>query len=283
MLSFMSGRRISATLAAVILMAAPCGNAAADGPALYVAWSVDSGPMNGTWPPGTNLGDGSFEYSGSSVDPATGLTLSWDVTAGPGMFIDGSVSIWNELPGTIDVAAHITLPVGNWIPVESELSAFVALGLTTGQGGGQIDSIPTIPYVWDTVIDGRSVGPATSLFAHPFQVWHSGASSSSTTAQYGIPTPVIGPPVLDSLGYDINFQLSDNDFASVSTMAFAGSSTCLGDVDFDDQVDVVDLTALIAAWGDCSQEVPCSEDFDASGTVDVGDLLVLLGHWGPCP
>ncbi len=281
MVSFTSVRMFGAIVGAVILAAG--GSALAEGPPLYLGWSIDGGPTNGTWPPGVSAGGGSFEYTGSAVDPQTGLTLSWDLTSGPVMQFNGFVSIWNELPDTIEVAVEIVRPVGNGIPVQTELSAFVAIGLTTGQGGGQIDSNPAFPFVWDTVIDGKVVGPATSLFAHPFQVWHSGAGTSSTTAQYGMPTPVPGPPVLGSAGYDLRFVLSDGDLGAVTTILSAGAATCLGDVNFDDEVGIIDLTSVIGAWGACGAEGLCTEDIDANGAVDVVDLLIVLEHWGPCP
>jgi hypothetical protein len=54
---------------------------------------------------------------------------------------------------------------------------------------------------------------------------------------------------------------------------------CPGDINGDDVVDVVDLLALLSAWG--QSDVP--EDLDGDGIVGVGDLLTLLASWGPCP
>lgn len=44
-------------------------------------------------------------------------------------------------------------------------------------------------------------------------------------------------------------------------------------------VDVNDLLAVLATWGDFGN--PC--DVDGSGVVDVNDLLAVLAAWGPCP
>lgn len=55
---------------------------------------------------------------------------------------------------------------------------------------------------------------------------------------------------------------------------------CTGDIDGDNDVNVIDLLALIGAWGPCDT---CTEDLDANGTVDVIDLLALIGAWGACP
>ena len=56
-------------------------------------------------------------------------------------------------------------------------------------------------------------------------------------------------------------------------------STCSGDFNDDQCVDVPDLLSLLGQWGACSA---CPEDLDASGAVDVEDLLMLLGSWGAC-
>jgi hypothetical protein len=49
-----------------------------------------------------------------------------------------------------------------------------------------------------------------------------------------------------------------------------------GDINGDGDVDVVDLLALLNAWGDCGD---CPEDLDGNGVVDVVDLLALLNAW----
>jgi hypothetical protein len=51
-------------------------------------------------------------------------------------------------------------------------------------------------------------------------------------------------------------------------------------------VDVSDLLALLASWGQCGSPVCCPGDIAPDGgndTVDVSDLLALLAAWGQCP
>jgi hypothetical protein len=55
---------------------------------------------------------------------------------------------------------------------------------------------------------------------------------------------------------------------------------CPGNVNGDCDVNVLDLLALLAAWGPCPG---CPEDVNGDGIVDVLDLLELLAAWGPCP
>ncbi len=57
---------------------------------------------------------------------------------------------------------------------------------------------------------------------------------------------------------------------------------CIGDIDGDGVVNVVDLLILLATWGDCPDPGDCFGDLDGNGTVDVIDLMMLLAAWGPC-
>ncbi|MCH8153323.1 MAG: hypothetical protein IH830_13235 [Planctomycetes bacterium] len=55
---------------------------------------------------------------------------------------------------------------------------------------------------------------------------------------------------------------------------------CLADLDGDSSVGILDLLALLPAWGTDPGGPP---DFDGDGTVGILDLLTLLANWGPCP
>jgi hypothetical protein len=56
--------------------------------------------------------------------------------------------------------------------------------------------------------------------------------------------------------------------------------TCGADINCDGVVDVTDLLAVIAAWGDCPEEAACPEDINGDGVVDVTDLLAVIAGWG---
>jgi hypothetical protein len=56
------------------------------------------------------------------------------------------------------------------------------------------------------------------------------------------------------------------------------SPDCPADINGDDTVDVLDLVAVITAWGESA--VP--EDINGDGIVDVLDLLEVITAWGPC-
>ena len=53
--------------------------------------------------------------------------------------------------------------------------------------------------------------------------------------------------------------------------------TCAGDIDGDGTVGVLDLAALLAAWGGTG-----AADFDGSEEVDARDLAIILDAWGAC-
>ena len=59
----------------------------------------------------------------------------------------------------------------------------------------------------------------------------------------------------------------------------SGGPPCPADVNGDQTVDVLDLLAVLAAWGATSGP----EDINGDGIVNVLDLLELLANWGPCP
>ena len=53
---------------------------------------------------------------------------------------------------------------------------------------------------------------------------------------------------------------------------------CPADIDGNDSVDVLDLIALITAWGTDDPAADITDD----GTVDVNDLVALIVAWGAC-
>ena len=86
----------------------------------------------------------------------------------------------------------------------------------------------------------------------------------------------------------------DDGVAHVDMGSFERFFTCCADVAaFDHNVNVTDLLALLAAWGDCPDPckiVPCTinkpdtcpADIFRDCNVNVTDLLIILGAWGSC-
>ncbi len=57
---------------------------------------------------------------------------------------------------------------------------------------------------------------------------------------------------------------------------------CPWDLDGSGDVGILDLLALLAAWGPCQVCVPAC-DLDGDCNVGILDLLILLANWGLCP
>lgn len=62
---------------------------------------------------------------------------------------------------------------------------------------------------------------------------------------------------------------------------------CTSDINADGLVNVTDLLAVIAAWGECEFPGNCPPDIapaatGGDGIVNVSDLLAVIASWGPC-
>jgi len=95
---------------------------------------------------------------------------------------------------------------------------------------------------------------------------------------------------LDAGSYDC--MLSSAECSSVTsstaTLAVSGTCpTCPADMNADAAVDVVDLLAVISAWGPCANPSNCPADIAPVVTgddlVNVSDLLAVISAWGACP
>jgi hypothetical protein len=65
----------------------------------------------------------------------------------------------------------------------------------------------------------------------------------------------------------------------VTTIDIGALEDCPADISGNGSVDVDDVLAVVAAFGDCGS---CDEDIDGDGTVGVDDLLVVIAAFGPC-
>ncbi|MCH8344570.1 MAG: FG-GAP repeat protein [Planctomycetes bacterium] len=81
----------------------------------------------------------------------------------------------------------------------------------------------------------------------------------------------------------VGAQLDDDggfDRGAVWILFLDGVGACPWDLDGTGGVGILDLLALLAAWGSDPGGPP---DFDGDGAVGILDLLTLLANWGPCP
>ncbi|HRQ74770.1 MAG TPA: GC-type dockerin domain-anchored protein [Phycisphaerales bacterium] len=85
---------------------------------------------------------------------------------------------------------------------------------------------------------------------------------------------------IDSASVDV-YSSNPNVTITFPDWVVIGNPTkkCPADFNNDGTVDVLDLLALLGAWGSADPQI----DLNGSGNVDVQDLLILLGSWGACP
>jgi len=59
--------------------------------------------------------------------------------------------------------------------------------------------------------------------------------------------------------------------------------TCLGDLDGDGAVGIVEFLQVLDDWGPCpALPAPCESDYDRDGKVGIVDFLFTLSKWGSC-
>ena len=80
--------------------------------------------------------------------------------------------------------------------------------------------------------------------------------------------------------YPVSDVLNASDLTIVIAWNSVLGKECPWDLDGGGGVGILDLLALLAAWG-FNPGHPA--DFDGDGTVGILDLLTLLANWGPCP
>ena len=66
----------------------------------------------------------------------------------------------------------------------------------------------------------------------------------------------------------------------VGSFTITPPNTCPADANGDGEVDVTDLLAAIAQWGEDGSAADTAAPFDI---VDVADILVMVSAYGPCP
>jgi subtilisin family serine protease len=77
-----------------------------------------------------------------------------------------------------------------------------------------------------------------------------------------------------------NPQFGHGRINALAAVLAASPPGCVGDLNGDGSVDVLDLLILLDAWGPAAGH---DADLNGDDAVDVLDLLILLDAWGPCP
>lgn len=211
------GRFKSVALGSVLAVGLMTATVNADIPDLELRWWINGNLAYDGTPSGTDNLNGTYSYGGSFFDTNTFATLSWDLTGDPDPQISGNLTVENPFMATIDVVLEVILPIAPSLPLGSEMLGSAAIGLTTDGGGGDMATLTDTP-LWQGLLDGSPVGNSASLFFDPGGLSNSGFGSSGSNSNFGIPIPVTGPAVSDSIGIRISFSITQSDQASVTSV-----------------------------------------------------------------
>jgi hypothetical protein len=132
------------------------------------------------------------------------------------------------------------------------------------------------------LLDVDSVSAVSSPFSFTGSL-PSGLGRSSVTLTFSFDTAGLSgiheaTVTIDTSDEDVTGETNDSIELTLS-VEVDGGVECPSDFDGNGGVDVVDLLAMLAAWGACPG---CDEDLDGNGVVDVVDLLAVLAAWGQC-
>lgn len=104
----------------------------------------------------------------------------------------------------------------------------------------------------------------------------SGATSSMLTLTNAQPA--------DAGAYDCVITNDCGEAVSATATLTVLNGACPWDVNLDGTVGLMDLGAVLGAWGSTSPPAPGALDLDGSGVIDLGDVAALMAHWGAaCP
>ena len=96
---------------------------------------------------------------------------------------------------------------------------------------------------------------------------------------------IIGPIGEHGIAHDV-VEVRGGDSQAIGGRAFFeltdfGLDGIVADLDCDGIVNVIDLLALLRAWGPCrAPPDDCPADLDNDGAVGILDMLMLLANWG---
>ncbi len=224
------------------------------------------------------------------------LWLSINVTAQAQIVSDGGLELGTPNPIWYESSTNFASPICNQAqcgsffggPFEGDWWAW--FGGTTVLEIGSLSQPVTIPsgtatltFLLDiTAASGNGVDFLTVSLdgIDRFTVLESemGAHHPWTEVTVDISSFADGRSHLLSFDSTVTGPMRTNFF--VDAIEIIAKTGCPADLDGDGTVGILDLLALLAAWGTDPGGPP---DFDGDGAVGILDLLALLANWGPCP
>ncbi|MCH8344693.1 MAG: FG-GAP repeat protein [Planctomycetes bacterium] len=232
----------------------------------------------------------------------TNMTQTVKLTASDGAMFDlfgvsvaisldtAIVGAYGDTTGQSGSAYVFVEPADGWDSVPSLLHETAKLTAFDGAPGDQFGISVSISGDGATVgarfndDDGFRSGSAY-VFLKPPSGWQNTnqenakltASDAAQRDQFGDSISISGDIAI--VGAHFNDD-DDNGNNSGSAYIFEGVCPCPWDLDGSGDVGILDLLALLAAWGPNPGH---PADFDGNGTVDIFDLLTLIANWGACP
>lgn len=199
--------------------------------------------------------------------------------------INGSTTFENNSADTVIGSTFFTVNICPTVTA-SMIGGIASAKLICNADGGLLTCGPGTEWLATTVSDGLAVQP---LYFCPFELTKTGAGSSTTNMNFGLPIPsMTGPGTLGSLGHSTNFIISPGDKV-VFTLMYATNGNivdpllepCPGDVNKDGVINKDDLMEILSMFG---QQVPCGHpvDADGNGWIDAFDIGLVTGSWGGC-
>jgi len=175
------------------------------------------GPPVDLRPPGIfNNSNRKFEFNntGNPHVVQSRFSLEWTVVADPDPFLHVVYTITNLSEDTEDFTLTSTLPIAPEITGSSLTGGTVSVTLIEAGGDtAELSSADGQP-IYQATIDGT---PFQSLMNAPQS--HTASTYGVTVVpleEFGSPSPsLVGPPVLSTIGIELNIRLSPGDTASV--------------------------------------------------------------------
>jgi hypothetical protein len=220
-------------------------------------WAVGGTAAQGAWERGEPAGDGERADPTTDFDGSGACYLTWNIP-GNSDVDDGTTSLTT---GVFDLAGGGTVSYAYWLDD-------IPTGALGAEDGFAVEMATDAAGTnWQTLREYK-----TPLSAWRSDVLFVDAAVATSTVRFRFSVSDLPPGDVVEGALD----------AVVVSRAGCPTEDCLADVAGNDGVvDVVDLLALLSAWGSNDPTFDINDPPD--GVVNVSDLLALLALWGPCP
>jgi len=204
-------------LATLFGATAPAGAGIILPPGLTIAFNDHAGgPPDFINPPGLEIAQNRFRYTGSHTPEHGRWSIEWEIEADPDPFLKATFTITNNLPSAQDFTLSSDMPISLAITVGSLTGGSFSGALLDTGGGATLESLSggSPPPMYMAIIDGtdyQALATAPQTFtADPYE------TNSFDPFTFGAPIPSqAGPNVLSDIEIELNVRLSGGDEAAL--------------------------------------------------------------------